>query len=243
MNILLAQSSPENIGYAVGVLLGVAFFLGLLVLGVVCIVKAFTNRTKGWIIAGCLSGIVLSIPLIAFLIAFVTGFQRGLHSRDSVPYSEDPAPSRDIHRKSEATQLVRGRNIAYSLRVPTTWTIKRAVQAFDTLSSYKSLYIGVIAEEANLGSPETVAEIARDKIREVGTDITLTEPAPLVLDGRSWLQFTVQCKVNKIPVSYQFYVYAGREGTFQVVGWTAQNLFGRDASRLRQVMQQFHFPE
>jgi hypothetical protein len=243
MNMLLAQSSPENIGYAVGVLLGLAFFLGLLVLVVVCIVKAFTKRTKGWIIAGCLSGIVLSVPLIAFLAAFVTGFQRGLHSRDSVRYPEDPAPSRDIQPKSKATQLVRGRDMAYSLRIPTTWTIKPAVQAFDTLSSYKSLYIGVIAEEANLGSPEAIAGIARDKISEIGTDITWTEPAPLVLDGRSWLQFTVECKINKIPLSYQFYVYAGKEGTFQVVGWTTQDLFRRDSSLLRQVMQQFHFPE
>jgi len=244
MNILLAQSSPEIIGSAVGVLLGLAMFLGLLVLAVVCIVKAFTKRTKGWIIAGCVSGIVLSIPIFLILTGFVTGFvngfQRARHSRDSVRYSADPPAS---SLKSEATQLVRGRDIAYSLHIPTTWRIKRAVQDFDTLSSYKSLYIGVIAEEANLGSPETIAEIARDKIKEAGTDITWSAPAPLVLDGRSWLEFTVECKVDKIPLSYQFYVYAGREGTFQVVGWTTQNLFSRDASLMRQVMQQFHFPE
>ena len=89
------------------------------------------------------------------------------------------------------------------------------VQAFDSLNNYKSLYVGVIAEESNLGSPEIIAKISRNKIKEVGTDISWTEPAPLILDGRSWLQYTVDCKFEKIPLSYQFYVYAGREAPFK----------------------------
>ena len=253
MNVLLAQLSAENLGQLTGALLALSLFVGIGVLAIVCIVKAFTKKTRGWIVAGCISAALLCVPLIAVLVAFVKGVQSGIRSGDSVSYpSDSEAQSRGRSQapipatsspKTAPTHLIRGRDIDYSLSVPVRWTTKMGVQAFDSLNNYKSLYVGVIAEESNLGSPEIIAKISRNKIKEVGTDISWTEPAPLILDGRSWLQYTVDCKFEKIPLSYQFYVYAGREGTFQVVGWTTQDLFRRDASFMREVMATFHFPE
>jgi len=53
----------------------------------------------------------------------------------------------------------------------------------------------------------------------------------------------VDCVISKIPFTYEYYLYSGREGTYQVVGWTARNLYERDAPLLRDVMQTFRFPE
>jgi len=241
MNPLLEKSSAYDMGYLIGMLMGLVILLGIAAFAVICIVKAFTKKTTGWIVAGCISGAVLSVPLIAFLVGVVSGFEAAGRARDSD--SPDKQPSAKSSAKSSSTKIVRGRDIAYSLRIPNNWTSKRAYQDFDSLNFYRSLYVGVIAEESNLGSPQTIAKIARDKIKGVGTDIHWTEPESLSLDGRDWLQFTVDCKLEKIPISYQFYVYAGREGTFQVIGWTTQDLFNRDASRMREVMQTFQFPE
>lgn len=111
------------------------------------------------------------------------------------------------------------------------------------LASFKSLYVGVISEEAQLGTPETIANIARRNIKEHATDLKWSETSPLVLDGRKWLRFVVSAHIDSIPVAYQFYVYSGPEGTFQIVGYTSQNLFERDASLMREVMQSFRFPK
>jgi hypothetical protein len=100
----------------------------------------------------------------------------------------------------------------------------------------------VVAEEAQVGTADTVATLARDRLKGKATDLYWSQPQPVELDGRTWLEFVVKCRMEGIPVGYEFYVYSGSEGTFQIVGWTTQNLFERDAERLRSVMQTFRFP-
>jgi hypothetical protein len=232
MNTSASQTTAYEIGYLIGFIVGIVIVLGLLAFAVVCIVKAFRKRTKGWIIAGCIAGAVLAIPIIAFAFGIVAGIRE---------VAMDKAKG-NATSKPGGVRTVRGQDIAYSIELPLQWKTRRGVMDFDSLNSHKSLYVGVIAEESNLGNPETIAKIARDKVKEVGTDIRLTEPVSLILDGRNWLQYTVDCKVESVPVSYQFYVYAGTEGSFQLIGWTTQELFGRDAPIMRKVMQTFRFP-
>jgi hypothetical protein len=240
LNAFLAESTAERAGYIAGVVVGIGILLGVGVFAIISIVKAFTKRTTGWIVAGCVGGLLISVPVIAMLIAFIGGFTSAMREGGS---ARDETASGNKLPKSAATQIVRGQDIAYTLRVPNTWVTKRHSRDFDTLNSHKSLYVGIIAEESNLGNSQTIADIARAQIKENCTDIHWTDPAPLVLDGRNWLQFTADCKVDKIPVSYQFYVYSGPEGTFQVLGWTTQDLIRRDAPLMKEVMQTFRFPQ
>jgi len=247
MTIGLAQSSIEH-AERTGLLLGMLVllgFLGVTVLGTVCIVKAFTRRTTGWVVAGSISGVFLALVLAVFIIGIVkaTEASRGSGDVEPVDSQTQSGSSADSLLSSPATQIVRGGDIAYSIRVPVAWTTKRDVEDFDTLSSHKSAVVGIIAEEADLGSPDVIADVARKSIAKHGTDIQWSDPVPLTLDGREWLQFRVDCKVESVPLSYRYFVYAGHEGTFQVIGWTFQNLFERDASKIREVMESFHFPE
>jgi hypothetical protein len=155
--------------------------------------------------------------------------------------SPEPSPVR-LTAPEEAPHTIRGHDIQYTLTLPPNWTTKTGVEDFDTVSSYKSSYVGVIAEEAQVGTPEVIAALARDRLKSKATDLYWSQPRQVELDGRTWMEFTVKCQMENIPVGYEFCVYSGREGTFQVVGWTTQNLFDRDAQRLRTVMQTFRFP-
>jgi hypothetical protein len=183
--------------------------LGIIVLGIVCVVMAFKRRTVPWIVAGVLGGLLAAVITTTFTVAVIRGIQPAMEREASFGLEADGSTTSS---RPPATEVVRGRDMPYSIRVSVTWTTKTEVDDFDTLSSRKSLYGGVIAEEADLGDPETIAGIARKKIKDVGTEIRWDEPAPLALDGRSWLQFTVDCKVEKVPVTYQFYVYSGKRG-------------------------------
>jgi len=181
-------------------------------------------------------------------------------SADSFPSQAAPEPSRQPLTQSKrepeqqapilrplttpsASQIIRGHDLAYSITLPPNWRFERRSDDYDVLASFKSLYVGVIAEEAQLGTPETIANIARQKLKESATELKWSEPAPLMLDGRRWMQFVVTAHVETIPAAFQFYVYSGPEGTFQVIGYTSQNLFTRDAPLMRDVMKSFRFPK
>jgi hypothetical protein len=246
--IASTDSAAESLGYAVGVLIGIAIMIGFVVFAIVAVVKAFTRRTTGWIVAGSICGFFLLIPVLLFFVGMIKGFTAAGQRA-----ATRPAPAADSSslrtaaspplRAPSTSQIVQGGDLAYTLSLPTGWTFKRQAEAFDVLASHRSLYVGVIAEEASLGSPETIAKIARDKLKNYATDLRWGEPTSLLLDGRSWLQFAARCQAEGIPVAYQFYVYSGPEGTYQVVGWTTQNLYDRDAGLMRDVMRTFRFPQ
>jgi hypothetical protein len=250
--VSLNKTTPsplQDAGYVVGYLIGIGIIVGAVVFAIIAAVKAFTRRTTGWIVAGSIGGVFLAIPVLIFMFGLISAFttsRQGGTSRTIGPTVASPVratASPPLLAPPSTTQTVRGEDRAYTVTLPAGWTFKRHAGDFDILASRGSLYVGVIAEEASLGTPETIAKIARDKLRTEGTDLRWNEPTSLLLDSRSWLQFVAQCKVENIPVTYQFYVYAGDEGTYQIVGWTTQNLYDRDAELMRNVMRTFHFPQ
>jgi hypothetical protein len=242
MNLFLAESSAEQAGYVVGVLMGIVFFLGILALAIIAIVQAFSKKTPGWIAVGSLGGVVVLIPIVIFVVGFARGVTKAVRSRQGMENGSG-ALSAAGNSGLGGSQTIRGQEIAYSIKIPADWNIQRRHEAFDLLAHHRSLYIGVIAEEANLGNPQAIADIARERIGRIGAEIQWTDSTPVELDGRSWLRFTVNCKVQMIPLSYQFYVYAGAEGTFQIISWTMQTFAGRDTPQMNEVSQTFRFPK
>lgn len=146
-------------------------------------------------------------------------------------------------KKADLTtwKKVVARDLPCSLRIPPDWEQKPATDDFTLMVGRSAIRVGIIAEEGNLGSPETLATIARKRIADTATAIDATQPQPVQLDGRRWLQFIVNCSLDKTEFTYQFYVYAGDEGSYQIVAWTLQDLFEANAAEIRQVMQTFEF--
>jgi hypothetical protein len=99
MNDLLAAdtSSPA---YALGYLLGITITIGFMVFAVVAVVKAFTRRTAGWIIAGSICGLFLAIPILAF-IARIMSVQQPSLSRAAATSGSNAAAS-DPQREAAA---------------------------------------------------------------------------------------------------------------------------------------------
>lgn len=220
----------ERVGYFIGIGVGLMLILGVGGLGVVSIILAFTRRTKGWIVLGAISGVILLAVAVFFVAAFTTGVVQGLKRAAET-------------QAAKAGQKVTGQKLPFTVELPAGWTVKRGQGQFDFVASRGGTdYIGVIAEEMNVGDPQNVANFARDHLKSFATDVTLSEVEPLTLAEREWRQFKVKCKVQGIPFAYQYYVYTGDEGTFQILGWTFQNLWERRANALREVMQTFRFP-
>jgi len=102
---LVSLSSPDTEGviviavtgaYAVGELFGM---LVLPVIAVIALVKAFTRRTTGWIIAGTIGGLILLVPVQMFVGSFISGLTSG-HQRaangkhvNNVPSAHADSPS------------------------------------------------------------------------------------------------------------------------------------------------------
>lgn len=224
------DSAAGQAGYVVGLIIGVLLMLGITGFGILAVVLAFVRRTTGWIITGSFAGFFAVAFLIMLGVGFVKGFSKGVQS--------------GLHSKkvSGEPQSVTGKTLAYTVQVAPGWTIKRQQGDYDLLANSGGVFFSVVAEDANLGSPKRLADAARTRINTTGDDIHMSDPEPVTIDGREWLAFTVKCKVKLIPFAYQFYCYSGKEGSYQLIGWTFQNLWDSESPKLRESMQTFHFP-
>jgi hypothetical protein len=240
MNPLFAMLSSEHSAFNVGVLIVVAFCASVLALAIICVMP-FAKRTRGWIVAGSISGVVLLFIIGTAAIGFTRGFTNVARERD-ISRVDSRGP-KAVSTKSASNELVQGHATAYSIRIPQDWTIKRTFDDFDIYASQKNVRIGVIAEEGNLGSPEVAVDLLRERINKISPDAHWTAPTPVVVDGRTWLQFSVEYQVKKVPFTFVYYVYAGTEGTYQIVGGTMQNLAEKHTPKLKELSQTFRFPK
>jgi hypothetical protein len=79
-------------------------------------------------------------------------------------------------------------------------------------------------------------------VEKLDRRVEWSEPTEVELDGQKWLEFTGRCRVDDVPITYKFCVYSGSQGTFQIIGWTTQNLYARDEELMTKVMKSFRFP-
>ena len=225
------MSSAEKLEFVIGV----ALFVGLGIATCVCVVKGVSTRSRAWIVAGYLTGGLFALLVSLPIYWVIDGFMSAKREHEGRLASRKQAGA--------DSQIVRGKDISYSIRVPSDWTLRTSKPDFEFVAKRRSLYVGVIAEEASFGSPEAIVELKRKQITEQDANVRFTDATPIIIDGQTWLALEVHSGLSNLPFSYQFYVYSGQKGTFQVVGWTSHELFKRDALLMRQVMQTFRFPE
>ena len=121
-------------------------------------------------------------------------------------------------------RIVEGTSLHYSLALPADWTVKRKHELskeeadFDLVASHKAVYIGVIAEEANLGDVDTVVSFSRRLLTERNTDARFSNVETVSIDGRKWRTFNAHVAVEKIPFAYQFYVSARTGRNLSITG-------------------------
>jgi len=187
-------------------------------------------------------GVVAVWFLLSLAAIAIPNFVRARKSSPILPADAMGGEAAARRASDHEAGIIRGHNIAYTLQLPPNWVAQKGSGNLDTLSSFKYMFVGVVAEEAQVGTSDTVARAVREAIRNQSSDVYWSEPEALILDGRTWSQFVLKCKTEGVPATYLYYVYSGPEGTFQISGWTTQNLYERDWTTLRDVMQTFRFP-
>src|SRR6202040_1806313 len=136
--------------------------------------------------------------------------------------------------------MVRGRAVNYSLQLPTGWTAKpgsgRNV-GYDIVASSGDVHVGVVAENANWGATDAIAARGVKRQKSIMPDAQCSDPKPITIDGRQWLEFLSSGHNEGVPISMLAFVYSGPEGTFQICGWSVQSAFDRSLSSIRRVME------
>jgi hypothetical protein len=78
----ISASDADNVGLVVGSVIATIIVIGILILAVICVVKAFTRKTKGWIISGIAGAVVIAVPVFLVVAGLISGSTSALHQSD-----------------------------------------------------------------------------------------------------------------------------------------------------------------
>ena len=237
MPVLAAMPTDpaQRAGYLIGFVVGLLLMLGIGVFGVVSIIMAFTRRTTAWIVMGSISGLFIVVMCVAMVVAVVTGFSKG--------FAKGFNNARERAAQAQQVETITGKVIPFTIEKPVGWSVKRDQGTFDAILTNRSGYVGIIAEKADLGSNEPLANFARKRFETIGTELSLSDNETATIDGRTWIGFTARCKVDNLPFAYHCYVHSGKEGSIQLMAWTFQNQWESEAAELDRVMHTVHLPD
>jgi hypothetical protein len=99
------------------------------------------------------------------------------------------------------------------------------------------------AIEDDLGDPSAAVKVGREMATKQDSNAKVTEPTPITVDGRKWLQFTTTSTLEGDTLTFLVYSYSGSEGTFVVIGYTAADQFEGKRALLTHYMNTFRFPK
>jgi len=196
--------------------------------------------------------ILLAILLIAFLV-FATR-DRGASTPSALARTAEEIQKLDDSPTFAApfgsptnglTQTVHGQKVPYTLKLPANWiTQSISLDGVDNLSaSYGSANLAVMVQPSKTSTSAEAATAAMTFLKASAKDFQCTKPEPLVLDGKLWVAFVALCRIEQDSMGYQYYVYSGPEGTYQIVAWTEQQTFQHELRSLRSIMQTFRFAQ
>jgi len=220
--------------------IGACLPIGLFVLSIYAVIRAFqcrrsrnASKRSQWFVLGGLGAVYLLIIGLGIVIGLVRGFQAGFalgHGRVLSP-------------EGQPTELT-GTALPYRITFPGGWSLvpKRVGSPIDLMVHRQSLYFSVNADEASFGDTDLVTARVRRYMETISTDQVWGPTETVVIDGRPWLAFTVECKLHEIPFAYQCFIHSDMQGTFQLMGWTAQNVFERERPMIRSIAETFRFP-
>jgi hypothetical protein len=237
------QALAFHIGQIIGVLLILGLFLGLVVFFIIALIKAITTRRTGWIVGACVSAVPLLLIFILFGIGFVAGLKNGFGQ------SREMAAA----RRGEASELVTapmtpitGNGMAYEISLPSAdeWQRKDNDPPYDYLFSHNEAYVGIIAENVGLQTPEKIRDLAQKNIEKKAKDYSFTDAEPIQIDSQNWLTFDAAATLESgIKIKYRFYVYSDADHTIQIITWTLPTLFEHDAPVFDRIANSFKLPK
>lgn len=140
-------------------------------------------------------------------------------------------------------ERVYGGLLKYSFEVGPDWKAFYSEKPFDLALQNTPIYVTVIAEDQDVGSPEVVADHAINDLKTKSDVLELSDPTEIKVDGKSWLAFESKMQKRDKIFTTLYRVYAGPEGTFQVVGFTSKEMSSDQRKEIEDVMNSFQFPQ
>ena len=241
MNNTAADQTAYRIGEVIGALMVLVIFVGIVVFFIIALIKAISTRKTGWIIAASLTSVPFILFFVLMCVGFVVGFKRGLNHTTDMANARQGRPSELL--TADMTPVT-GNAMAYQVSLPSvdSWAKSSEHSPFDYLFSYNEAYVGIIAEDVGLKTPQRVCDLSQKNISSKAPDVTFTVPQPIEIDSRSWLTFDASATIKDIPIKYRFYDYADTNYTIQIITWTLPPLFDHDAPVFDRVAKSFKLP-
>ena len=222
--------------------MGVLMMMGVFGFFVFALVKAFTTRRKGWIIAASVASLPFLLFLGVFLTGMVMGFTKAMNRSNEIAAARRGDPSELL---TATMTPVSGNLLSYEISLPSlnAWSKNDSKPPFDYLFSYRDAYIAIIPEGIGLGTAEKICAISRKNLASKASRLQTTTPVPIEIDSHSWLTYDATATVEGVDIKYRFYVYADTNYTFQVVTWTGLSLFNRYAPVFDRAAKSFKMPK
>lgn len=210
------SSSPFQAGYLIGGLVGGLLVVGGIVFFIVALVKAFTRKTKGWIITAVLTGVLGILLMISAVV--VAAFN----------ISKTVAEGRKITR-----QLV-SKDGRHRIVVPGSWKAMSDLNEEADVSAgnlFAEQYVVVLAEaKEKVGTGlDTYSRLAADSIAGTLEQATQGEVSEHLVSGHRALRRQISGRINRLDVIYLHTCVETQEHLTQILCWT---LKGRETRTL-----------
>lgn len=141
-----------------------------------------------------------------------------------------------------AVQTIHGTRVACEVDVPATWTVV-GTNASVIAARGDGMQIMLSSDTREVGGTSAAAKIACDGARELMPGAVCSALRAVTIAGRDWLEFTVTATVGTQPTTFLNYTYAGRIGTFTIIGQVPTADLEQKRGLLTRYMQSFRFPK
>src|SRR5439155_13731196 len=113
----------------------------------------------------------------------------------------------------DAVQTLRGRPLPCELDAPASWKVV-SDEGYRIVAVGDGAGLMLAAIEDDLGDPSAAVKVGREMATKQDSNAKVTEPTPITVGGRKWLQFTTTSTHQGDTLTFLVYSYSCSEGTF-----------------------------
>jgi hypothetical protein len=208
------HDTAYQVGYIIGTILGLLLGVGGVVFFIVAVVKAFTRKTKGWIVAAVVMGVLGLFVVGGMMAAAIWG------------------ASRAVSADTQLTQVLSSKESPYRISVPASWKPMPELNAEAALAAghgHRELYLIVLIEEKSTVGVDLsrYMSFTSDRMAGVLRESNLGELTELEISGHSAQRRSVTGRAEGVSLAYLHTCVETDQHLVQLICWT---LAGREAT-------------
>lgn len=226
---------------------GIIFFVGIIFILISFIysaVFALIRRNWEWSISAVLSGLPLICGIGFICMTVILSPKMNYYSQKQTEMRHQSQTSTNAVTPSAPAAVIFGNKMPYFFHFPNAylWKEESHPENFDKLISYRDVYIGTVISRLAYIDEKALYKSIRDGVLESSPDAQISDYSKVEIAGKEWITFDTKLTASGVRFHYVCYAYTGQEGTWQITGWSGENLFPEAATTIWQVAQSFNFP-